>query len=87
MREVVSTVTRKGQVTIPVEIRRLLGVAPRDRVAFVVEGRQVRLVRSRSVVERTAGVLRSDTPTLSAEELRDAAELAIADEAVRRSER
>lgn len=32
--------TRKGQVTIPVEIRRLLGIKPQDRVVFsVVDGR------------------------------------------------
>ncbi len=37
MREVHATVTSKGQVTIPVEIRRRLGIAPTDRVAFVVD--------------------------------------------------
>lgn len=48
MRELVSTVTSKGQVTIPVEIRRRLGVVPADKVAFVVtdDGRvEVRPVR------------------------------------------
>ena len=36
MREYVSSVTSKGQVTIPVEIRKLLGVGTPDKVAFVV---------------------------------------------------
>lgn len=36
LKEVVSKVTRKGQVTIPVEIRRYLGVNINDKVAFVV---------------------------------------------------
>ena len=36
MRELVSTITTKGQVTIPVEIRRLLGVASHDEIAFLV---------------------------------------------------
>jgi AbrB family looped-hinge helix DNA binding protein len=35
-----SSVSPKGQVTIPAEIRQMLGVRPRDRVAFEVhEGR------------------------------------------------
>ena len=32
-----SSVSPKGQVTIPVEIRRLLGVKPKDKVVFRVE--------------------------------------------------
>ncbi len=37
MKEIVSTITGKGQVTIPSEIRRRLGVAPSDKVAFVLD--------------------------------------------------
>lgn len=37
MHESTSTVTSKGQVTIPAEIRRHLGLEPADRVAFVVD--------------------------------------------------
>ena len=36
-----SSVSQKGQVTIPVEIRRLLGVTAQDMVAFVVEDDEV----------------------------------------------
>ena len=84
VRELVSTITTKGQVTIPVEIRRLLGVAPRDKIAFVVEDGQVRLARRNSVVERTAGAFRSQESPLTAEELREAAERAIADDVIER---
>ena len=38
-----SSVSPKGQVTIPAEIRRLLGVRPKDRVRFEVEDGRVRL--------------------------------------------
>jgi AbrB family looped-hinge helix DNA binding protein len=38
--------TDKGQVTIPVEVRRMLGLRPGDEVEFVVEGDAVRVVRS-----------------------------------------
>ena len=84
-REVHASVTSKGQVTIPVEIRQLLGVRARDKVVFQVEDNQVRIIRSGSVVERTAGALAGPGPTLSAEEERTAAEEAVAQEAVERS--
>ncbi len=34
----IATVTSKGQVTIPLEVRRRLGVKEGDRVEFVIEG-------------------------------------------------
>jgi AbrB family looped-hinge helix DNA binding protein len=37
MKEIVSTVTSKGQVTLPAEVRRSLGIKTRDKVAFVIE--------------------------------------------------
>src|SRR5947209_4950962 len=37
MKEIVSTLTSKGQVTIPVEIRRHLGVVQGDQLSFVIE--------------------------------------------------
>ena len=52
MKELVKTVTSKGQVTIPVEVRRLLGIAPRAKVALIVEDSQVRLAPASSIVER-----------------------------------
>jgi AbrB family looped-hinge helix DNA binding protein len=38
-----STVTGKGQVTIPKSIRDALGINPNDRVAFIREGERVLL--------------------------------------------
>ncbi len=32
-----STISSKGQITVPVEIRKRLGVKPGDRVHFVIE--------------------------------------------------
>ena len=36
MREVVSTITSKGQITVPVEVRRRLGLSTGDKLAFVI---------------------------------------------------
>ena len=82
MRCYVSSLTRKGQVTIPVEIRGLLGLAAQDKVAFMVEGDKVRITPARSVVARTAGMLGDEQPRLSPEEVEAAAEEARAEEAM-----
>ena len=39
-------VMAKGQITIPKDVREILGVSSGDRVSFVVEGNTVRLVNS-----------------------------------------
>ncbi len=37
MKEIVSTITSKGQVTIPAEVRRRLGVGTGDKITFVID--------------------------------------------------
>lgn len=39
-------VMAKGQVTIPKDVRKVLGVENGDRISFIVEGRTVRIVNS-----------------------------------------
>ena len=39
-------VMAKGQITIPIDIRDVLGVSSGDRVTFIVEGNSVRIVNS-----------------------------------------
>lgn len=81
-----SKMTRKGQVTIPAEVRKALGLDVGDRVAFVMENGHVRVEPAGSVVERTAGIMKpKGRKVLSARELRRAAEEAIAKETVERS--
>jgi AbrB family looped-hinge helix DNA binding protein len=84
MNEQLTVVTRKGQVTIPADIRRALGIKEGDKVAFVLEDKQVKLTKKGSVVEQTAGALKSDIPALSPREERKAAEEAIAEDVIRR---
>ena len=45
-------ITEKGQVTIPVEVRRRLGLNPGDEVEFVLEGKGARVVRASTVPSR-----------------------------------
>jgi len=44
--------TAKGQVTIPIAVRRRLGLQPGDEVEFVVDGDSVRITRSTGGVRR-----------------------------------
>ena len=85
MREFQTSVTTKGQVTIPVEVRRLLGIKPHDKVAFVVDDGCVRVERPLGVVERTAGIAKSDLPPMTPEEERDWLEQAWVDEVEERT--
>lgn len=39
-------VMAKGQVTIPKDIRDILGISNGDRISFIVEGNSVRIVNS-----------------------------------------
>lgn len=55
-----STLTRKGQVTIPAEVRRHLGLHPGDQVGFVMDGEEVRLVRSESRIEAAFGICKTE---------------------------
>ena len=56
-KELVGVVTQKGQVTIPVEIRRLLGIKPRSRVVFRVEEGKVRLIVEAETLESIYGAV------------------------------
>jgi AbrB family looped-hinge helix DNA binding protein len=80
-----ATITRKGQVTIPIEIRRALTLTEGDQLAVEQPGEVVLLRRAGSVAERTAGILaryRLATP-LTPEEERADFEANLADEVKR----
>lgn len=63
-----STLTRKGQVTIPAEVRRRLGLKPGDPVGFVVEQEGVRIVRREGRIEAAFGLWKADR-TLSLDDM------------------
>lgn len=55
MKEIVTTITQRSQVTIPAEVRRVLGVKPRDKVAFTIEDGGVRLAPAPFSLESAYG--------------------------------
>jgi AbrB family looped-hinge helix DNA binding protein len=70
---VTATVTSKGQVTIPKQIREALGLAEHSRLLFVLEGETARLVPlgGRSLTE-LAGSLAATRPWPGMAEAREA---------------
>ena len=62
MKEIIATTTQRNQVTIPVEVRRLLGLKPRDKVAFTIEDEgKVRLAAASFSLESAYGSVKPST--------------------------
>lgn len=55
MKEITASITQRGLVTIPVEVRRLLGITPGGKEVFVIEGSQVRLIAPSFTLETAYG--------------------------------
>lgn len=53
LRELQTTLTKRGQITVPAEVRRLLGLKPYDKVSFTIDDGEVRL-RAASFTLETA---------------------------------
>jgi antitoxin PrlF len=54
--EITATVTSKGQVTIPKQVRDALGIEEGDQVVFRVEGRRATLARTPDLLELEGSV-------------------------------
>lgn len=59
--DAVSTVTQKGQVTIPLFIRESLGIDPKTKVVFIKEKDRVYLKPARNFLE-LAGMIKTRKP-------------------------
>ncbi len=55
MKQFTTTITQRGQVTIPAEVRRLLNLKPRDKVSFEIDDVEVRLKPVAFTLESTFG--------------------------------
>ena len=65
---ITSTVTSKGQTTLPKPVRLALGVGAGDRVRYVVHGDEVRLLPVRPI-GRLFGALKHEGPPVSLEDM------------------
>ena len=63
-----STITSKGQTTLPKSVREALGVRPGDRVRYVVSGDEVRILPVRPLA-RLFGALKYDGPPRTLEDM------------------
>jgi antitoxin PrlF len=59
MREFVASVTQRGQVTIPAEVRKLLGLRQGEKVSFIVEDGEVILRQPRFTIETAYGSVKA----------------------------
>ena len=68
-----ATVTSKGQITIPIEVRAELGLNPGDRIEFVKneKGRFVLFPKNGSV-KRLKGIFGKLNPVISVEQMNEA---------------
>lgn len=57
MKNSTPTITVKGQVTIPIAVRKALGLKPRDRVTFVLENGGARILPYKSKLEAGFGAV------------------------------
>ena len=73
-------VTRKGQVTIPAPIRKLLGVELNEQVAFTVEEGEVKLQPAEATLEAAYGAVE---PLSRAEDFERISQIAHEDQAQR----
>lgn len=62
-----TTVTAKGQVTIPKEVRDILHIQPNDRVDFIIEGGRAILVPVKSLKELRGAVQARKGATIAVE--------------------
>jgi AbrB family looped-hinge helix DNA binding protein len=84
MKEVLSVVTRKGQITLPAEIRRSLGIKQGDKVSLALDDQdetRVILRSVRSVAELTFGAVKPRRRPEDFQELRQRFEEDLAAEA------
>lgn len=68
-----SVVTQKGQVTIPVEIRRALGIKANDRVTFIIEQDRVCIEPIAESIETIFGAIEPIQRPEDFQRLRDTA--------------
>ncbi len=63
-----STITSKGQTTLPKPVREALGVRPGDRVRYIIIDDEVRIIPMRPIA-RLFGMLKYEGPPKTLEDM------------------
>jgi antitoxin PrlF len=70
MRE--STVTTKGQTTLPKDVRKVLGLQPGDKLRYILLDGEVRILRARRVLDLEGALKRPCQKAVTLEEMEEA---------------
>jgi AbrB family looped-hinge helix DNA binding protein len=70
MKEFESSVSPKGQITLPVEVRRRLGIKAKDKVVITVDGDDIRIVPAQSRLDSIYLSVPALTTALTPQEVR-----------------
>ncbi len=73
-----SVLTKKFQITLPKKIREILGVKSGERIGFIVEGNEVKIVPLKSKLEENFGKLNAVSKPENFKEIREFVEEEIA---------
>lgn len=63
MKEILTTMTKRGQITVPADVRRVLGLKAKDKVAFAIEDDRVELRPVQFTLETAFGSVKPATKT------------------------
>ena len=83
MKEFTTTLTQRSQVTVPAEVRRVLGLKPRDKVTFTIADGEVRLQPVAYTLESVYGSVKPSRQPEDFDELSRIAKDAKAEQTVR----
>lgn len=67
-----STVTTKGQTTLPKDVRKALGLQPGDKLRYILLDGEIRLLRARPVLDLEGVLRRPGQKTVTLEEMEEA---------------
>ncbi len=82
-----ATLTSKGQLTVPKEVRDRLGLRPGDRVRIEVDGENRATMRKLLDIQDLFGRFPTNGMSAAVEEMREAAQDAVAEHVARSLER
>jgi antitoxin PrlF len=67
-----STVTTKGQTTLPKDVRKALGLQPGDKLRYILLDGEIRLLKIRPVLDLEGALKRPGQKTVTLEEMEEA---------------